>query len=94
MKKQFTVTQAIKYCEANGANMIMSDVNWLDENAVFKLFKVAKKNIGYYIEDSFEDDDHNFIVPEDLRVRGIDTVWLDTTGVIRVTGQNANDLMK
>lgn len=94
MKKQFTVTQAIKYCEANGANMIMSDINWLDENAVFKLFKVAKKNLGYYIEDSFEDDDHNFIVPEDLRVRGIDSVWLDTTGVIRVTGQNANDLMK
>lgn len=94
MKKQFTVTQAIKYCEANGANMIMSDINWLDENAVFKLFKVAKKNIGYYIEDSFEDDDHNFIVPEDLRVRGIDTVWLDTSGVKRVTGQNANDLMK
>ena len=94
MKKQFTVTQAIKYCEANGANMIMSDINWLDENAVFKLFKVAKKNLGYYIEDSFEDDDHNFIVPEDLRVRGIDTVWLDTSGVKRVTGQNANDLMK
>lgn len=94
MKKQFTVTQAIKYCEANGANMIMSDINWLDENAVFKLFKVAKKNIGYYIEDSFEDDDHNFIVPEDLRVRGIDTVWLDTSGVKRVTGQNANDFIK
>lgn len=94
MKKQFTVNQAIKYCEANGANMIMSDINWLDENAVFKLFKVAKKNLGYYIEDSFEDDDHNFIVPEDLRVRGIDTVWLDTSGVKRVTGQNANDLMK
>lgn len=94
MKKQFTVSQAIKYCEEKGANMIMSDVNWLDENAVFKLFKVAKKNLDYYIEDSFEDDDHNFIVPEDLRVRGIDTVWLDTSGVKRVTGQNANDLMK
>lgn len=93
MKKQFTVDEAIQYCADNKVNMLMSDINWMEENAVFKLFKVAKKNIGYYIEESVEDEDHNFIVPGDLRVRGIDTVWLDTSGVKRVTKKNASEIM-
>lgn len=94
MKKKFTVEKAIKYCEEIGVNMIMSDTNWLEEEAVFKLFKVAKKHLSYYVEDSFEYEDHNCLVPGDLQLRDSDTVWLDISEVKRVNDQNVNDLIK
>lgn len=92
MKKKLTVKEAIKYCQDNDVNMIMSDINWLEEDAVFKLFKVDQKHLFYYVEDGVEDKDHNCLVPGDLQVRGIDTVWLDTSEIKKVKDQNVNDL--
>lgn len=92
MKEKFTVEEAMQHCKDRGVNMLLSDINWLEEDAVFKLCKIEQKNMMFYLEDSVEDPDHNFITPGDLQVRNINHVWLDTKKVIRVANQPVEEL--
>jgi hypothetical protein len=74
--------------------MLISDINFMEEDAVFKLFDVAPETLDFYIQDSLEDSDTNCIIPNDLQLKTVDIVWLDTSKITPISDENANDLIK
>lgn len=94
MKQKFTIQEAIAYCKNSNINMLISDINFMEEDAVFKLFNVAPETLDFYIQDSLEDSDTNCIIPNDLQLKTVDIVWLDTSKITPISDENVNDLIK
>lgn len=90
MIEKFTKAEAIEYCKKHDVNLLLSDINWLEENAVFRIFLVEDDLMMHYLEDSAEDPDTNFITPFDLEIRGLDVVYLDTSERKTVSGEYQN----
>jgi hypothetical protein len=74
--------------------MLISDINFMEEDAVFKLFNVAPETLDFYIQDSLGYSDTNCIIPNDLQLKTVDIVWLDTSKITPISDENANDLIK
>lgn len=81
MAEKFSREEAIKYCKNHQVNVLKSNLSFLQEEAVFKLFSVSEELLMHYIVESLQDTDEKIITPEELILRKVDYVWLDTSEI-------------
>lgn len=81
MAEKFSKEEAIKYCRSHQVNILKSNLSFSHEDAVFKLFSVSEELLMHYIIESLHDTDEKIITPEELILRKVEYVWLDTSEI-------------
>lgn len=79
--KRFNVPQAIEFCKNSNVNMLVTDSNFLEKEAVFKLYSVSEDLIMHYVVEGVDNSDNRIIAPEELQKRQDDLVYLDTSKI-------------
>ena len=79
--KRFNVSQAIEFCKNSNVNMLVTDFNFLEKDAVFKLYSVSEDLIMHYVVEGADNSDNRIIGPAELQKRQEDLVNLDTSKI-------------
>ncbi|WP_160070239.1 hypothetical protein [Sphingobacterium bovisgrunnientis] len=82
MEKTFNIEEALNYCEDKNVNMLFTETNYLEENAVFKLYKVKEELLIGIMINSHNEEIRKTIIPSELSKRAYDLVILDTSSII------------
>lgn len=90
MHEKFTKEEAIEYCKKHNINLLKSDINYLEPNAVFKLFSVSEDLLMHYIVEGIEEADEYIITPKEILVRKSEFVLLDTSEVRMIANEYVN----
>lgn len=90
MAEKFSKEEAIRYCKNHHVNVLKSDRSFIEAEAVFKLFSVSEDLLMHYIVEGLEDADEKIITTEELILRKVDYVWLDTSEIRMIAGEYVN----
>jgi hypothetical protein len=81
MNQTFSLESALDYCEIHKINMLFTEQNYLDENAVFKLYSVKEDLLIQIMIKAHNGNFRKTILPVEILRRNYDAVIFDISSI-------------